>query len=136
MAATPGNATLLKVSISASATTITQRTSVGIPSAERAAIETTDLDSTDATFIVGIRRSRELTFEINYDPAETTHAYLWTSYQAGTKDAWTVVLADAGAGTFTFDGYLTAFAPSAAQVDGLVRFTGTVRITGAITLTP
>lgn len=136
MAAVPANATLLKVTISASLTTITQRVSLKLPKVTRTAIETTDLDSTWDTIIVGLKRSEPFEFVLNWDPAETTHAYLWTSVTGGVLEVWQFVMADGGAATIGFSGYVLSDESQDIAVDGLVRKTFTVKPTGAITLTP
>ena len=136
MAYSPGNGTVIQAEISAVFTTITQCTMTGIPGMERTPIETTDLDDTWSNFIVGLPRSKELEFELNYDPAAATHAYLDTIFRSGASNNFKVILADAGAAVFAFGGYVVDFSPGEATVDGLVKFKGKIRISGAITLTP
>jgi hypothetical protein len=136
MAAVPSNGTLLAVEISSVFTTITQRTEINLPGTTRTPIETTDLDSTWSTWIVGIKRSEELEFTLNWDPAATTHAYLQTAITNGSAEDFKITLTDAGAATIEFTAYVSADMPEAVGIDGLVKKKFKLRPTGAITLTP
>lgn len=134
MAAVPSNGTLLQVSISASYTTIPQRISLKLPKVMRAQIDTTDLDSTWDTLIVGIQRSEPFDFQVNWDPANSTHHYLWTSQGSGTLEAWRFTMTDTGSATIGFNGYIVTDESQDITVDGLVRKTFTVKPSGAVTL--
>ena len=136
MAATKGQGTLLQLSIASSYTTVAQRVDIDMPEFTRAAIETTDLDATWESFVAGIMRSGELSFTANYDPANSTHAQLWTSVGSGTVESWKLILADAGAAEFAFSGLITKFKPGTAETDGLVRLQVCIKLSGTVTLTP
>lgn len=136
MAYTPGKGSLLKVSISASQTTIVQQVTFSGPRKTKAAIDTTDLSLSHKTFIAGICDSGEVSFSGLYDPAATTHIYLETSWTGGLVESWNIVLADAGAAVIAFSGFLTALEYGEANVDGVVPINGTIKITGAVTVTP
>lgn len=136
MAYTPGKGSLLKVSISAAQNTVAQQVTFSGPRKTRTAIDTTDLSLSHKTFVVGINDSGEVSFMGHYDPANTVHQYLETSWTNSVVESWNIVLADAGAAVIAFSGYLTALEYGEANVDNVVSISGTIKITGAVTVTP
>jgi predicted secreted protein len=128
--------TVLQVSIATVFTPVTQRTSIKPNTRKRNEIETTDLDSADEASIPGIRRAGELEVSGNLDPAEATHAYLLSSYLAGANESWKLILADAGAATDAFSGWIMEHEYGEAKVDQLQTYRAKIKITGATTLTP
>jgi hypothetical protein len=81
-----------------------------------------------------ILRSGEVTFDINYDPADATHKnaasgllYLLTHR---TLESWTF---GGPMGVWEFDGYVTGFEPSAPH-DGKLAASVTIKPTGAVTI--
>lgn len=136
MAITPGKGATLKVTISGTPTTIGQIVSITAPQISNPTVDTTDLDDTWRTFQSTILDGGELTFVINWDTADTQHAALWTKLTGGASEVWLVTYADTGATTVGFSGPITSFQPSAAVVDGIVTATLTIKVSGAITLTP
>lgn len=136
MAVTKGHGTVLQLSISSVFTAITQRTQVKPPNFSHADIETTNLDSSWKSFVAGIKEAGEVSFSGHYSPAEVTHAALWTSYGSGTEESWKVILADSGTAEFAFAGYIKEMNIGEAVTDNLVMLDVTIKITGAVTLTP
>lgn len=138
MATTRGQGTLLKVSIAASYTTISQRTSVTPPKKNRAKIETTDLDSTAETSIPGIMRVGECDMVLNYDPAAATHAYLEASIDAGsqTAESFKLIYSDSGAAEEAFTAWVMELGREEATTDGLMKCAVKLCVTGLNTLTP
>lgn len=124
--------TLLKVN----STTIAQRVRIKPGENQRKEIETTDLDSTDDTYILGIRRGGTYELEINYDPASATHATLWSLYTGNTSASYKLVLADSGAAEIDFTGLLQSFQLGEMTTDNLQKATIKVRVTGSVSLTP
>src|SRR5690242_11904655 len=102
MAYTPGSGSLLKVTISASLTTIVQQAKYGPFTKKRARVDVTGLSDTLEVLKPGIKRFDGVAFEGWYDPADTTHQYLLTSYGSGSVEVWQAVEADAGAATLGF----------------------------------
>lgn len=135
-AAVPANGTVIAVEISSVFTAIAQAVEINIPAEGRAAIETTHLTSTAREYIVGILGSEECQLTLNWDPGDTTHAYLWTALTGGTKEKFKITLVDTGAATIAFDAYVLGDGPEAIGVDGLVKKKFKLRPTGAVTLTP
>lgn len=134
MAYTPQQGTLLQVSISSTYTTIAQRTQVEAPEQTREDIKTTDLDSTDHTYIPGyVSENGEVKLKCWYDPAANTHDYLRTSRNSRTTEDWKLIFADSGAGTDSFSGYVKSLKKGTADVDsGLMELMVTIKVTGAI----
>jgi hypothetical protein len=133
---TPGRGSQLKVSISASQTAVAQQVTFSGPRKTKTAIDTTDLSLSHKTFLAGICDSGEVSFSGWYDPANATHQYLETSWTGGIMESWNIVLNDAGAAVIAFSGFLTALEYGEANVDGVVPINGTIKISGAVTVTP
>ena len=102
------------------------------PALSRNPIETTNHNDADESFVVGIRRHGEVTFQVGYIPTDASHddsTGLIQSWQDGDRDVWRVTYPD---GTeWVFSGFVTNFAVSAPVDDGLVadvsiRTTGTM----------
>ncbi len=137
MTPTPSNATLLKVSISASFTLIPGRVSMGFPKISAAQIDTTDLDSTwDTIILSSINRSEPFEITINWDPANAVHAYLWTAITTKTLESFKFTFADTGAADKTFSGYVVSDALQDVTVDGVVQKKIGIKPSGTVTLTP
>jgi len=78
----------------------------------------------------------EVTFELNFLPAETTHSYssgLLEDMVNGTKRNFQLVFPDTGATTWTFPAIVANFEPTA-PVEGKLTADVTLEISGAPTL--
>lgn len=136
MASTPGNGSLLKVTISSTPTTVGQQFRFTGPKQTRPKIDFTILSSSVRTYIAGLKNSDEVEFEAYSDPSDASHAYLVTSYGSAVTEAWTVAYADAGTATLTFSGFLTSLEYGEVALDNLVVLRGTICLTTAVTVTP
>jgi len=136
MAFTPGKGTLLQLSIAAVFTTISQRVQVTAPDMENPRIDTTNLDSTWRTNRASLPDGKEVAMTIQYDAAAVTHAALWTSFQAGTTEAWKIIFADTGAAEVAWNGHIEKFSFGDADVDNLILANITITVSGAVTITP
>ncbi len=136
MANTPGKGTTIKLTISSTPTTIVQATSITAPQMANPLVDTTDLSSTWRTSIGTIPDGGEVTMAINYDASSATHAQLTTSFVAGTVETWLITFPDAQTATVGFTGHITAFNWSEATVENLVSATVTIKVSGAVTITP
>lgn len=136
MANTPGNGSLVKVTITGTPTTIGQLVSFSGPNATAASIDTTGLATTAKTSIAGMPDWGDFSFVANLDHSDTTHAKLITSFNAGTIDTWGLYYADTNAATVTFSGHITSLTFAEAAVDNIVRVNCTVKVTAAPTVTP
>jgi len=101
------------------------------PALTRNALETTNHNDDDDSYIVGIRRHGELGVNINFLPDTPTHDHLTglqKSWADGTRDIYRLTYPD---GTqWLFSGFVTNFAP-AAPVDDVLSADVSIRPTGA-----
>lgn len=115
--------------------TIGELRNITPPPLTRKAIETTSHNEVEESFVVGIRRKGELSFQIGFLPSLSSHdevAGLIYSWQQGDCDIWRITYPDGS--TMLFSGYVSNIAPSAPVDDGLVADV-TVRPTGLATIT-
>lgn len=136
MAYTPGKNTKLQLSIASVFTDLAQVASLTPLSMEMSTTEVTHLQSAAREFISGILDGGEVEFTIEYDAAATTHATLWTKFQAGGKEAWKIIFQDLGTAEVAFDGIITNFAWDEVVVDGVVTAALTIKVTGLPVITP
>lgn len=132
MAVAPGKGTTLKNGTNL----IGQVFDIQLPNPVNPELDTTDLDDAHRSFTGTIADYGEFSFKLNYDSADTQHAALWTAYGAGTSVSWTITLADTGTTTIAFSGHIKQWQWGNATVDNKIELTVTVKLTGAITLTP
>jgi len=127
MAAITANDT--KISIDGGTTTLADVTSISPISLSLATLDTSNLESTWRTFIGGIKDGGECTFEINYDPASTSHLTIEAAIDGTAKDI-KVTFSDT---TFMeFDAVITSFSITSAMDSVVVASLG-MKITAAIT---
>ncbi|PQO33154.1 hypothetical protein C5Y96_09855 [Blastopirellula marina] len=129
MAITIGEGCLLKQN----GTTVGQRTSITGPSSSRAEVETTHLDSEQKEYRPGLKESGTVSLEYEFDPQDTSHQAVETSYDDGDTDEWTLEYSDGS--TRVFDGFITSYETNGMTVEGNVLASLTIRITGDITRT-
>lgn len=99
-------------------------------------VDSTDVSSHDSTgqwreFVAGMKDGGELSLELNYDPA--VHGTLFTA--VGVEKSWQITLTDSGAATVTFAGFINGF-QSQAPYDDKLAATVTIKVSGAVTITP
>jgi len=127
MAAITANTTT--ISIDGGTTDIADVTSISAISLSLATLDTSNLDSTWRTFIGGIKDGGECTFEINYDPASTTHLAIEAAIDGTAKDI-KVTFSDTKIMEFT--AVITSFSVTAAM-DAVVTASLGMKITDSIT---
>lgn len=91
------------------------------PPLSRKVIETTNHNSDDATFVVGIRRKGELQAEIgflNTDPTHDATTGLLEAWESGSKDAYDIEYPDGG--NWHFSGFVTLIGAKSPVDDGQV----------------
>jgi len=103
--------------------------SISPASVSVATIDATVLDDSWRTFIGGIKDGGECTFEVNYDPSDTSHIALETDIDGASK---AVSIAWSDSTTCTFSAIITSYAPSASLDSALTCSIG-MKITGAVT---
>lgn len=137
MAFTPGSGSTIKVTITATPTTILQITSIGAVTRTRAMIDFSALNDTQEQMLASVlKRSDVLTVKGWLDCSTATHAYLETSYSAGTTEVWLITYADTNAATLGFSGFLTKLSYGPAEVDGGVAVEIDIKLTTIVTVTP
>ena len=127
MAAITGNTTT--ISIDGGTTALADVTSISPMSLSLATLDTSNLDSTWRTFIGGIKDGGECTFEINYDPASTSHLTIEAAIDGTAKDI-KVVYSDTK--ETEFKAVITSFSITAAMDSVVVASLG-MKITDSIT---
>jgi hypothetical protein len=98
-------------------------------------IDVTDLDSDAMEKIMGLHDEGQLSFDINYLPADTQHALLRTARDNSQLTKFQLIFTDTGNTTWNFDAFVTGFSVTGG-VNAPVRATVTLEITGAIEETP
>ena len=98
-------------------------------------IDVTNLASTAVEKVMGLADEGQLSFEINYVPANTYHAALRTARANKTLTKFKLTFTDTGAMEWTFDAYVTGFTVSGG-VNASVKASVTLEITSSITETP
>lgn len=136
MANTPGKGTVLQISIASVFTTIVQGVEIVAPAMENPQIDATILTDTWRNFIASIPDGGEVTFKGNFDPAGTTHQKLMTDFTAGAVGSYKILLADPGAAEIAFSALIVNQNIGSATVDSLVMIEVTLKVTGAVTITP
>lgn len=118
--------------------TIGGLTSIGEITPESEELDATTLDSADGykEYIQGFKDSGEVALTGFYDGADVGQTGLRTGYGTGDVDAVLITFPDTGATTVGFNAYVKSYTIGGAEVDGLIGFGATLRISGAVTVTP
>ena len=107
------------------------------PPLSRKTIETTTQNSSDDSYVVGIRRKGELGFMVNFLPSgEATHnsvAGLIKAWNDGSKDRYNVLYPDGA--DWMFSGFVSNIAPKA-PVDGGLEAQISIRPSGGHIFNP
>lgn len=115
---------------------IAQVTSISGPGISLDTVDVTEHDGSGWEEVVPtILRSGEVTLEIAYDPADTTHknASGGLLYDLVQRASSVYTLTFPSSHSWSFSAYVTGFEPSA-PVDGALTASVTLKITGAVTL--
>lgn len=129
---------VLKVDIAGTYTAIAQIRDLSGPAMSADAIESTHRDGGgDKEFIAGLRDGGEVTFDLVFDPALTTHSPsasggLLTAFKAGSKDGYKVEFADSAPTVAAFDAIVTGFQPKM-PLNDMQTADVTLKVSGAIT---
>jgi predicted secreted protein len=107
-------------------------TSVGEISPDSEELDATCLDSSGGyrEFLQGFKDSGELTLTGYLDPAKTGQAQMMTLYGTGVLGYFWVTFPDQA--TVAFSAYVKSFTVGAADVDGIVGFGTTLRVSGLV----
>ena len=113
-------------------TSIGQIVTFSGPGGTATVIDATHLGSTAKEKVMGLADEGQLTFDIQYDPANVQHKALIDDRADKVARSFMLVLADADASEIEFTAYVTGFSIEGG-VDALVMASVTLEITGAIT---
>ncbi len=126
----------LGTTITFNAKNIGSLTSIGEITPDSEELDATTLDSTGGyrEFLQGFKDSGELTISGYYDKTDLGQQELITGYGTGLVKAVDIDFPNSSGGA-TFNAYVKSFTLGAADVDGIVGFGATLRISGAVTAT-
>ena len=126
----------LGTTIKFNAKTIGSLTSIGEITPDSEELDATTLDSQDGyrEFLQGFKDSGEVTLSGYYDKTDAGQQELITGYGNGEVKAVVITFPNPAGGA-TFNAYVKSFTLGAADVDGIVGFGATLRISGAVTTT-
>ena len=130
----PGKGTLIKYKTGGSYATIGQVTKISPPSEEMGTVETTLITDAARTFLATILDSGEVTLTVQWNPADTSHAALLTAKNAGTLLDLEILFTQAT--TIQFFGVITKWPIDEIDVEGVVTLPITLKLSGAVTVTP
>ena len=125
----------LGTTIKFNAKTIGALTSIGEITPDSEELDATTLDSQGGyrEFLQGFKDSGEVTLSGYYDKADAGQQALITGY--GNGEVKVVAVTFPNSGGANFQAYVKSFTLGAADVDGIVGFGATLRISGAVTTT-
>lgn len=125
----------LGTTITFNAKNIGALTSIGEITPDSEELDATTLDSQGGyrEFLQGFKDSGEVKLSGYYDKTDPGQQELITGY--GNGEAKAVVITFPNSGGATFNAYVKSFTLGAADVDGIVGFGATLRISGVVTAT-
>jgi predicted secreted protein len=131
-----GKTRALGTTITFNAKTIGSLTSIGEITPDSEELDATALDSVGGyrEFLQGFKDSGEVTLSGYYNKTDVGQQELITGYGTGNVNAVAIVFPGSSGGA-TFNAYVKSFTLGAADVDGIVGFGATLRISGAVTAT-
>lgn len=129
------NVTLAKGGTGTSGTAIAEVVGITGPGYSRNWIDATHLtsDSQAKEFVAGLIDGGEVSVDLNFLPANTTHKLITTDLVDGSKDAYAITWNDASTTTWSFTAGVSGFNPSAPKDDRLSA-TATFKLSGIITI--
>lgn len=119
----------------ASTSVSTQIEGIELPQ-EHEIADVTNLDSTAREYLaLGLMNNGEVTLQLTFDAANTSHAAMEALRDAGTSQSMKITLPKTGGtATYTFNGIIKNISPSA-QVGAKQTASATVAVNGAVTKT-
>lgn len=113
---------------------VTNVQSVGELGDEKNIIDVQEYGATYLRKLVGTANAGPVDVVVNFDPSDTTHQYLLTSYKTGAKETFRLVMnnADASKGNYVeFDGFVASKSQSN-EFDSARTLTFSLAIDGAL----
>lgn len=113
-------------------TTVALVSDIEGPTLKGDTIDTTNHDNADnyKEFIVGLKEGGTVKLTIFFDPLETTHTGLITSFNARALDTWTIVPPVVGSPSWTFTGVITQL-DNKYKVNAAIVADVTIQVSGA-----
>lgn len=125
-----GAGTIVITPVAQAFTAIASCKDITLPSAATDEIDITTHDSLGKEFMDGDTDYGEVGFDINYNPALSSHALLRSLSASKDERDWQAVMVDANTETWEFAGWVKTFTLSA-PVSGVYTATVAIRVTGA-----
>lgn len=111
-------------------------TSIAVPGPTKPEIDVTDFDSTAAEFLGGLPDNGELSFSGFFNYADAGQQLMLTdAHDAEAPTRTFQIYFERQGVTFEFDGYVSSFVPNAGGPNEAYTFDGTIRVSGAVTIT-
>ncbi len=136
MALTPGLGSVLKMLIVSTQTPLGAVEKISGVNMSVGSDETTVLGAAAKTFRPTMPDFGDITFTLQYNASDSTHAALIALVGAPVAKTFNLVMADAGNCLYAFSGFITAFNVSGFETETHVIADLTIKISGAITVTP
>lgn len=111
-------------------TALAQVLSIGAIDLQRPEIRTTNLGSTFASFVRGIKEGQPFDVVLQYDPDDSNHAQLRTDLDGSSSVNYRITLTDSPAQTWTIPAIVTGFRVDEQTEDAVSTATVTLRPTG------
>lgn len=105
--------------------------SIGEPDGEASEIDTTDLDSTDKEFLMGLNDNGKISISMNAVTTDVGHTELFAARDA--QELRWIKITRSDAKVRYFKAVVLKMTDIGAEVDGVVPSSATLRISGAIT---
>lgn len=111
---------------------VARLTNITPPELSRDDIDVTDHDSPDGfrEFVPGLKQSGEVPLEGNLIPTDDTQKGLLAAVDIDEPEEWTIEFPTVPVMTVRFFGYVKSFAIAEAPVEGVMKFTATIKATG------
>lgn len=134
MAYQVGKGTVLQVSINSTFTTIGNQVEIQSPSISNPAIDVTCLTDSWRNKIPSIPDGGSLDISGIHEPILDTHKRLHNSASSNVTDSWKIVSSPTTTNTITFQGWVSAYQVTGITVDNAQRFSATITVTSAVTI--
>lgn len=114
----------------ATMTTVGKVSNIVLPDPTRADIDKTNLQSTGKEYNSGIPDYGEVTFDYGVDPADTGQIAMMTALGLAAQKYFAVRIGTSGAYISTFAGCVKKFSQGTLSVDGQMKGSGAIRVSG------
>lgn len=130
----PAYGTCLQQEIASVFTDIAQVRSITGPSIAKASIDSTHLKSPNGwrENVAGLKDGGEVTFELLFDPAETSHQEILDLLDEDQATNFKIIWSDDASTEWPFAATLQSASPTA-ELDGLLLMSVTLKVSGEIT---